>query len=400
MPYFQMPNARVGQNYQASVRMVQSQLDMIIQDNSIKIPDDLGIEFDAENQQFYGSPTQAGEFIIYFQYKKHADSTDIYSGDVIFIITADPKSLWQVHEPDANLPYQKSHSDKKLIIADGFNLVATSQRGRSHEHAGIFRDDDFYIHQVAETNWSILIVADGAGSAEFSREGSRIAVNTVGDYLKDLMQKEVDDADKLLAQWQIGATDPETQRATKLLGRQFSDAFYNAVSEAIEQIEREAHQQGVASKAFATTLLIAIVKQQDNKTFISTFGVGDGAIAVYAKDWVRLMGKPDGGEFAGQTRFLDYGCLIRDFKQRVHIGYFENCQAVILMTDGISDPRFETDAGLKNQQKWHDLWQEIEPELQQPQPDQALLEWSKFFSKGHHDDRTLAILWTMPLPLS
>ena len=65
------------------------------------------------------------------------------------------------------------------------------------------------------------------------------------------------------------------------------------------------------------------------------------------------------GEFAGQTRFLDYGCLVRDFKQRVHIGYFDDAQAVILMTDGISDPRFETDAGLENQQKWQALWQEL-----------------------------------------
>jgi hypothetical protein len=87
--------------------------------------------------------------------------------------------------------------------------------------------------------------------------------------------------------------------------------------------------------------------------------------------------------------------LLRDFKQRVHIGYFDDAQAVILMTDGISDPRFETDAGLENQQKWQALWQEIEPHLQQEQPEQALLEWSKFFSAGHHDDRTLAILWQM-----
>lgn len=65
------------------------------------------------------------------------------------------------------------------------------------------------------------------------------------------------------------------------------------------------------------------------------------------------------------------------------------------MTDGISDPRFETDAGLENQQKWQALWQEIEPHLQQEQPEQALLEWSAFFSAGHHDDRTLAILWTV-----
>jgi hypothetical protein len=45
----------------------------------------------------------------------------------------------------------------------------------------------------------------------------------------------------------------------------------------------------------------------------------------------------------------------------VNIGYFQDCQAILLMTDGISDPRFETDAGLNNLQKWQQLWQEIQP---------------------------------------
>ena len=55
----------------------------------------------------------------------------------------------------------------QLIQAADFNIAACSQRGRSHEHAGTFRDDDFFVAQVADSNWSVLVVADGAGSAEF-----------------------------------------------------------------------------------------------------------------------------------------------------------------------------------------------------------------------------------------
>ncbi|MFM6905017.1 MAG: protein phosphatase 2C domain-containing protein, partial [Acinetobacter tjernbergiae] len=131
---------------------------------------------------------------------------------------------------------------------------------------------------------------------------------------------------------------------------------------------------------------------QPERTLISSFWIGDGAIAVYSPDKIRLMGKPDGGEFAGQTRFLSRQ-VVNQFSAQVNIGYFQDCQAVFLMTDGISDPCFETDAGLNNLQKWQQLWQEIQPKLQYEKPDQALLEWSKFFSAGHHDDRTLAVLW-------
>ena len=397
MPHFQIPNARVGQDYQASIQMQHPvKQDVQIHHESVRIPENLGICFDAVTQQLSGIPTQAGEFKLIFQYKTANEQAGWLSGEVTFIVTADPRSLWQVNEPDPNAMYWKANNHCQLIKAADFNIAACSQRGRSHEHAGTFRDDDFFVAQVADSNWSVLVVADGAGSAEFSREGSRVAVNTVGEYLKAFMQKQSGESDRLLAQWQVGANDdPETKNAAHQLGNQFSDAFYSAATQAIEQIEHEATRQGVASKLFATTLLFAVVRQQDNKTFISSFWVGDGAIAVYGKDRVRLMGKPDGGEFAGQTRFLDYGCLLRDFKQRVHIGYFDDAQAVILMTDGISDPRFETDAGLENQQKWQALWQEIEPHLQQEQPEQALLEWSAFFSAGHHDDRTLAILWTV-----
>jgi len=67
--------------------------------------------------------------------------------------------------------------------------------------------------------------------------------------------------------------------------------------------------------------------------------------------------------------------------------------AVLLMTDGISDPRFETDNGLADAAKWDALWDEIGPLLAAPAPEQALLEWLEFFTPGHHDDRTIAALW-------
>lgn len=80
-----------------------------------------------------------------------------------------------------------------------------------------------------------------AGSAEFSREGSRVAVNTVGEYLKAFMQKQSGESDRLLAQWQIRAMMITSKNAAHQLGNQFSDAFYSAATQAIEQIEHGNH---------------------------------------------------------------------------------------------------------------------------------------------------------------
>jgi serine/threonine protein phosphatase PrpC len=352
MPHFQIPNARVGQDYQARIQMQYPvKEDVLICSESIKIPEDLGIVFDDEAQQLQGIPLQAGEFKLAFQYKNNEAAQAWSSGEVTFIVTADPRSLWQVNEPDINAPYQKAHSDHQLIQTEYFNLAACSQRGRSHEHAGTFRDDDFLIARVAETDWSVLIVADGAGSASYSRQGSLLAVQSAARTLTDYLEQHHLHLDLLLQQWQVGSDDEMTKSVAQQIYKDFHDTFYKTAQVAIEAIEQEAELKQVAAKAYATTLLVAVVKQCEQKTFISTFWMGDGAIAVYAKDKVRLMGKPDGGEFAGQTRFLDRS-FAQQFGSRVNIGYYDDCEAVILMTDGISDPRFETDAGLANHEKW------------------------------------------------
>ncbi|MBX9243014.1 protein phosphatase 2C domain-containing protein, partial [Klebsiella pneumoniae] len=60
----------------------------------------------------------------------------------------------------------------------------------SHEHVGSFRDDDYYLNFSDVSGWSVLLVADGAGSAKYSREGSRIVSETVGNYLFNQFKTE------------------------------------------------------------------------------------------------------------------------------------------------------------------------------------------------------------------
>ena len=124
--------------------------------------------------------------------------------------------------------------------------------------------------------------------------------------------------------------------------------------------------------------------------------MGDGAIAVYGPSGnFLLMGTPDSGEYAGQTRFLDRTALNDQtaFGNRINIGLRSDVTSVILMTDGISDPRFETDNGLLDSLKWDSLWNEISPYLASDTPERDLVKWLDFLTPGHHDDRTIALLW-------
>jgi hypothetical protein len=74
--------------------------------------------------------------------------------------------------------------------------------------------------------------------------------------------------------------------------------------------------------------------------------VGDGGMGIYRADdnEVNVLGTPDGGEFAGQTRFLTMPEIFADnsFYKRIGFRIVSDFTAIILMSDGITDPKFQT----------------------------------------------------------
>lgn len=79
--------------------------------------------------------------------------------------------------------------------------------------------------------------------------------------------------------------------------------------------------------------------------------------------------------------------------------------ALFLMSDGVSDPMFETDLNLNDYNKWEEFYRKLtegfpkdgiggvdlidDNEISKDQ----LLGWLDFWSPGNHDDRTIAILY-------
>ena len=68
------------------------------------------------------------------------------------------------------------------------------------------------------------------------------------------------------------------------------------------------------------------------------------------------------------------------------------------MSDGVSDPKFETDANLNNPDKWDALWNDLRENGVELTDDNEtskiqLLDWLDFWAPGNHDDRTIAILY-------
>ena len=88
---------------------------------------------------------------------------------------------------------------------------------------------------------------------------------------------------------------------------------------------------------------------------------------------------------------------LAELYRRLRFDIVEDFTALILMSDGVTDPKFETDANLLKIDKWNDLWADITQSVNLSDDNQAaadeLLNWLDFWSPGNHDDRTIAILY-------
>ena len=148
--------------------------------------------------------------------------------------------------------YGKYNSFSLLASGPRKDIVAASQRGRSHAQEGKPRDDHFKLHHCENSDWCIIAVADGAGSAKFSRKGSEIACETVVDYCKAQLQNCVEFEDKIRAY----KNSENEEEARKQMANIIYSIIGNAAFKAHKNIkDAAASNEGSQAKDFATTLL-------------------------------------------------------------------------------------------------------------------------------------------------
>ncbi|MFA6609112.1 MAG: PP2C family serine/threonine-protein phosphatase, partial [Candidatus Paceibacterota bacterium] len=272
-----------------------------------------------------------------------------------------------------------------------------SQRGRSHAHEAKARDDDFQLYYDNDNEWYILAVADGAGSAKSSRKGSAIATQVAVDVCKTQINQHNEEFCKLIK----GFSEDKSDENRKKFGDYLYTIVGSSIFKAYKAIEEEAKIKGNPIKDYSTTLIFSICKKFSFGWFVGAFWVGDGGIGIYNKETksLKVLGETDGGEFAGQTRFLTMSEITTptELYRRLRFDIVDDFTALILMSDGITDPKFETDANLLRIEKWDELWQDLSKEVDFSDDNEAssdqLLKWLDFWSPGNHDDRTIAILF-------
>jgi hypothetical protein len=159
-----------------------------------------------------------------------------------------------------------------------WKTVYQSVRGTSHQQSGQPCQDSSAARQAALADEIVLVLAcsDGAGSAEFSDVGSRVACQT----LVDLVCAEARVAGKL------GTVGPDRARGW--------------LAEVRRAIGAQADLREIDLRQLACTLLFAVVGERG-----AAFGqIGDGAIVVGGNESYDAVFWPQSGEYVNTTNFI------------------------------------------------------------------------------------------------
>ena len=400
-----LPNGTVNKKYESKIDFIQLGWNDVIY-SEIKDLEDSGLEFNNEEELLFGNPLVSGDLKIklLFRIEGEAEDSKLNEKTITIIINPDPKSLWKDIESDKNDPYWK---EDNVAISSKFldkNIVISSRRGRSHANVGSFRDDDFAFKNIKETGWSVLAVSDGAGSANLSRQGSKMSCDLVVSYFEENFTaeylKEFDD--NLLN---------HHNKTDEVSSKKISHFVYDNLSKAAWYVHKELEKFAIKLerplKDFHATLIFTLVKKYDFGYAILTFGVGDCPIGLLNNDLteIKLMNWLDVGEFGGGTRFVTMPEIFQSDKFSTRFGFklVEGFSYLILMTDGIYDPKFVVEANLEKIEKWNGFLEDLQGKnedncnvdfnKENSEIANQLSTWMDFWNPGNHDDRTLAIIY-------
>ncbi len=367
--------------------------------------DQVGLRFDEKTKQISGVPNKSGDVKFTFRFKLEDQSEEAAFNEktLMLIVNPDPKTLWKNLESDRQDPYWKEDNVTMFAPFNDRNILVSSKRGRSHANVGSFREDDFAFSDL-DNGWSIAIVADGAGSAKFSRKGSALACQTLLDYFKGKPAIEgLAEFDALVHQHKTGHNEATQKKVNHFIYNNLGKGVFHVH----KTLEEFAAKSGMGLKDLSTTFVFTLVKKYDIGYALLSFGVGDCPMAVLNKKMskVILLNWIDVGEFGGGTRFITMPEIFKNEKFATRFGFqlVDDFSYLFLMSDGIYDPKFVVEAGLANIKKWQDFVEDlrgknednavVDLQIGNTGIEKQLSDWMDFWSPGNHDDRTLAIVF-------
>jgi len=402
---FMIPNGTVGKPYSAVIDLEKNNWNDMVLFEIQGLESVGGITFNKEAFLISGIPEQSGEYKIRINYRleEEAEDAELHEKLISLIINPNPKSLWKNIPSDTEDEFWKADDTTAFGKLGTKHIVVASKRGRSHANVGSFRDDDFSFCNL-ESGWSLVVVSDGAGSAKISRHGSKLACEEIIRYFKSALSiEQASILEELIFKNQTSPTDE--------IKKELNLAIYTLIGKGAKKVHDHLADFATANdytiNDLNSTFIFALFKPFEFGTAVLSFGVGDCPIAVLPKDLseVKLMNWLDVGEFGGGTRFISTTDIFASpkFASRINFKIVSDFAYLILMTDGIYDPKFVVEANLEKAECWKEFMEDlngandqgikVELNPENKNIEKQLSDWMDFWSPGNHDDRTLAIVF-------
>lgn len=393
-----LPNGFAGRPYKAELNFLAHGLTDITS-YSLTGFESTGLDYDPETKMITGTPAANGDIALQLAYNFEGEPEDAEPNQkkITIIINPDPKSLWKSLPSDAGDRFAKVDDIAEEGTLMGKTLVAASKRGRAHANKGTFRDDD-YAYAEFDNGWGIVAISDGAGSAQYARKGSAVACQSVINYFTNADLSLLDEAlSKYIEDKTIQPKLRDIANSHLLASAKKAHADIEFLAKAVDAPIADFH----------CTLAFALIKELSSGCAFFGFGVGDCPVALVARnfEWVMPLNVLDVGEFGGGTRFITMPEIFRDevVDERCTFHFVKEFPYLVLMSDGIYDPKFEVEANLAKPDRWKQFFTDLGGNNEEgvsldfSQKDGSwgdkLSQWMEFWSPGNHDDRTLIIVY-------
>lgn len=290
----------------------------------------------------------------------------------------DPHPEWWYPENEQKVETGVCIKERQWVMA------AASRRGLSHQHQNSQRDDAF---AMSSTNgWNILAVADGAGSAKFSRvtanESTRRAVETVKRNAP------------------VSPISNLTQAKLSI-----EKAVHAAISDVYNFQESFNRKNSLDKRdTYCTFLMLVHQPFEDGNCLFSALQIGDGYMMAASPTTQRSspIAAGDHGSVSNESLFV-LNFSKNELLNRVTVTESPAPMELFLMvTDGIEEDMKPGPKQDKQGITVHDRFRDFAFELKLqhliwPEPAEwgKLLDWRiSYERKGSFDDRTIAILTT------
>ncbi|MEA5619428.1 PP2C family serine/threonine-protein phosphatase [Cronbergia sp. UHCC 0137] len=197
----------------------------------------------------------------------------------------------------------------------GWKAIARSATGTSHQVQKIPCQDCGYYRIFNDV--IVGAVADGAGSAKYSQIGSELAIKTALKYLSRISEY----LEKRKGFWERFSGSFSQIEAKKI--------FTKTVNQVIDELNKQAANQGYAVHDLACTLLVFVA----TPNWVAAMQIGDGFMVVRSQDSeYQLLFEPDKGEFFNETTFVTSVNALDEMQVQVISGKQE---FICASTDGL-----------------------------------------------------------------